>query len=227
MLSLFATLWQADSAFPNGGFAFSNGVEGLADLGQRLDREGLTNVLAMALTHRWMGMDRIAVSLAFAAADDMDRLAEIDLRFDAATIPALQRAGSRRNGLGLLTAHARLGTGAAAEMKRQVETGRMRGHLPIIQGTVWRACGMDETSVLAASAYTAVTGMTSAAVRLSLIGAVEAQSCLRATLPLMARLVDDAGRAGPLTCDDFESLTPMLDIATMRHATSDVRLFSN
>ncbi|WP_428031922.1 urease accessory protein UreF [Ancylobacter sp.] len=227
MLSLFATLWQADSAFPNGGFAFSNGIEGLADLGQRFDRQGLADVLAMTLTHRWMGMDRIAVALAYAAGDDMARLAEIDHRFEAATLPALQRTGSRRNGLGFLTAHARLGTGAAAALKRQVETGGMLGHLPVVQGAIWRSCGMDATSVLAASAYGVAAGMTSAAVRLSLIGAVEAQSCLSATLPLMARLVDEAGRAGPLSCDDFESLTPMLDIATMRHATSEVRLFSN
>lgn len=227
MLSLLATLWQADSAFPNGGFAFSNGIEGLAELGQRLDREGLVDVLAMTLTHRWMGMDRVAVSMAFEAADDMERLAEIDHRFDAATIPALQRTGSRRNGLGFLTAHARLGTGVAAELKRQVETGRMPGHLPIVQGAIWRACGIDERSVLAASAYGVAAGMTSAAVRLSLIGAVEAQRCLGATLPLMARLVEEAGPANSLSCDDFESLTPMLDIATMRHATSEVRLFSN
>lgn len=232
MLSLFATLWQADSAFPNGGFAFSNGIEGLAKLGQRLDREGLSDVLAMALTHRWMGMDRIAVSLAFAAAEDdaddsLARLEEIDRRFDAATIPALQRSGSRRNGLGFLTAHARLGTGGASALKRRVEAGRMPGHLPVMQGAVWRACGLDARAALAASAYGAAAGMTSAAVRLSLIGAVEAQRCLGATLPLMARLVDAADPDASLSCDDFESLTPMLDIATMRHATSEVRLFSN
>ncbi|MCS0496476.1 urease accessory protein UreF [Ancylobacter sp. MQZ15Z-1] len=227
MLSLFATLWQADSAFPNGGFAFSNGVEGLAELGERLDGEGLAGVLAMTLTHRWMGMDRIAVALAFAAGADMDRLTEIDRRLDAATLPAPQRTGSRRNGLAFLTAHARIGTPSAAELKRQVERRHMPGHLPVMQGAVWRACGLDAQSALAASAYGVAAGMVSAAVRLGLVGAVEAQRCLGLTLPLLARLVDEAGRAGALTCDDFESLTPMLDIATMRHASSDVRLFSN
>lgn len=227
MLSLFATLWQADSAFPNGGFAFSNGIEGLAELGERLDGEGLADILAMTLTHRWMGMDRIAVSLAFAAGEDLIRLAEIDRRLDTATLSAPQRTGSGRNGLAFLTAHARIGTRTAAELKKQVERQHMLGHLPVVQGAIWRACGLDARSALAASAYGVAAGMTSAAVRLSLIGAVEAQRCLGETLPLLARLVEEAGSGDGLTCDDFESLTPMLDIATMRHATSDVRLFSN
>lgn len=227
MLSLFATLWQADSAFPNGGFAFSNGIEGLAELGERLDGEGLADILAMTLTHRWMGMDRIAVAMAFAAGEDLIRLAEIDRRLDAATLSAPQRTGSRRNGLAFLTAHARIGTRTAAELKKQVERRHMLGHLPVVQGAIWRACGLDARSALAASAYGVAAGMTSAAVRLSLIGAVEAQRCLGATLPLLAQLLGEAGDGDGLTCDDFESLTPMLDIATMRHATSDVRLFSN
>lgn len=227
MLSLFATLWQADSAFPNGCFAFSNGIEGLAELGERLDGEGLADILAMTLTHRWMGMDRIAVSLAFAASGDEARLAGIDRHLDTATLPAPQRTGSRRNGLAFLTAHARIGTRTAAELKKQVERQHMLGHLPVVQGAIWRACGLDARSALAASAYGVAAGMTSATVRLSLIGAVEAQRCLGETLPLLARLVEEAGSGDGLTCDDFESLTPMLDIATMRHATSDVRLFSN
>ncbi|MDQ0390904.1 urease accessory protein UreF [Labrys monachus] len=227
MLNLVTTIWQADTAFPNGGFAFSNGIEGLAELGQRLDGEGLIDVLAMTLTHRWRGMDRIAVSLAFAAGDDMTRLAEIDHRFDAATISALQRSGSRRNGLAFLTAHARIGTKTAPELKRLIEQRHTPGHLPIVQGAIWRACGIDERSALAASAYGVVAGMTSAAVRLSLVGAVEAQRCLGETLPLIAGLIEGAGPAGSLSCDDFEGLTPMLDIATMRHATSEIRLFSN
>ena len=59
MLTLLATLWQSDSAFPSGAFAFSNGIEGLAELGQTLGRDNLGTTLISTLTHRWAGMDRI------------------------------------------------------------------------------------------------------------------------------------------------------------------------
>ena len=227
MLTLLATLWQSDSAFPNGAFAFSNGIEGLAELGETLGRDNLAATLISTLTHRWAGMDRVAVALAFAASTDMSALAEIDRRFDAATLPAPQRRGSVRNGLAFLTSHARIGTANAGALKAEIEAGRMAGHLPVVQGALWRACGLDATSALAASAYSTVSAMASAAVRLSLIGAVEAQRSIAATLPVIATLIEDGRSAGPLSCDDFASMSPLLDIATMRHATSEVRLFSN
>ncbi len=45
-LSLLTTLWQADSAFPSGSFAFSNGIEGAAALGEPLDAANLAALLA-------------------------------------------------------------------------------------------------------------------------------------------------------------------------------------
>ncbi|HEY9211991.1 MAG TPA: hypothetical protein VIQ29_03955 [Ancylobacter sp.] len=69
--------------------------------------------------------------------------------------------------------------------------------------------------------------MASAAVRLSLVGAVEAQRSLAATLPVIATLIEHAKSETLLPCDEFASMSPLLDIATMRHATSEVRLFSN
>lgn len=227
MLTLLATLWQSDSAFPNGAFAFSNGIEGLAELGERLDRDRLATTLASTLIHRWAGMDAIAVLLAFVAADDLAGLAGIDRRLEAATLPAPQRSGSRRNGLAFLTSHARIGTAGAGALKAEVEARRLLGHLPVMQGALWRRCGLDETSALAASAYGTASTMASAAVRLGLVGAVEAQRALAATLPVIAGRIEEIRARAPLTLDDFASMSPLLDIATMRHATSEVRLFSN
>ncbi|MCL8385589.1 urease accessory protein UreF [Xanthobacter aminoxidans] len=227
MLTLLATLWQSDSAFPNGAFAFSNGIEGLAELGERLDRDRLAAVLATTLTHRWARMDAIAVLLAFAAVDDLAGLVGIDSRLEAATLPAPQRSGSRRNGLAFLTSHARIGTTGASALKVEVDARRLHGHLPVMQGALWHRCGLDETSALAASAYGAASTMVSAAVRLGLVGAVDAQRALAATLPVIAGLIEEIGARSPVSADDFASMSPLLDIATMRHATSEVRLFSN
>jgi len=64
-VSLLAALQQADAGFPSGGFAFSNGIEGLAALGQRFDAAGLAGLLAGVLRHRWAGCDRVAVARAW------------------------------------------------------------------------------------------------------------------------------------------------------------------
>ena len=57
----------------------------------------------------------------------------------AGSNPATPRSGSKRNGNALLAAHIRLGTRGAAELRAQIETGKLHGHLPIVQGFVWRA----------------------------------------------------------------------------------------
>jgi urease accessory protein len=80
---LLTILQHADSAFPSGSFAFSNGIEGLAAMNAPLDRSGLRDVVAMFLQHRWVTSDRVAVALAHRAGDDFDNLAEIDQAVEA------------------------------------------------------------------------------------------------------------------------------------------------
>ena len=76
MNDLLTILQHADSAFPSGSFAFSNGIEGLAAMNAPLDRSGLRDVVAMFLQHRSVTSDRVAVALADRAGDDFDKLAE-------------------------------------------------------------------------------------------------------------------------------------------------------
>ena len=67
--------------------------------------------------------------------------------------------------------------------------------------------------------------MVNAAVRLGAVGAIAAQGVLSRALPLIARLVDapfdpDADMA-------LSSMTPWLDVASIRQARAGTRLFSN
>ena len=224
MRALLAALWQGDSAFPSGGFAFSNGIEGAAALDSPLDRARLTAVLATTLRFRWATADRVALLHAFHA-DDIARLGAIDRAVEAATVSEPLRAGSRRQGRALLISHARLGTPGAATYRAEIVGGRALGHLPVAQGWLWRHCGLDETSAVAAGAYTVAAGLVNAAVRLGGVGAIEAQGALAEALDLIAGIAGEAfDPAAPLL---FTSITPWLDIAAARHARSDLRLFSN
>jgi urease accessory protein len=219
---LLTILQHADSAFPSGSFAFSNGIEGLAALNSPLDRNGLHNVVAMFLRHRWTTSDRVAVALAHRAGERFDRLVEVDQAVEAATLAEPLRSGSKRNGSALLAAHVRLGTQRATELRTQIEAGKALGHLPVMQGFVWRARGLSEANAILVSGYTTASGLIAATVRLGHIGAVEAQAVLAALLPSIAELSSPVPSAA-----EIESFMPWVDVAASRQARAHLRLFAS
>ena len=223
MLSLLPALQQADAAFPSGGFAFSNGVEGLDAMGVRLGGPALAGVMEAVLRHRWAPCDRIALVQAWRAGSDVPRLAEIGRALEAATLPESLRLGSRRNGAALLAAHVRLGTPGASTLQQALEADAVLGHLPLLQGALWRAARLDEAAAIQVSGYTVASGLASAAVRLGCLGALPAQAALRDVLPLIAALscapVPDIDRLG--------GFLPWLDIACARQQGAPLRLFAS
>lgn len=223
MTGLLTALQQADSAFPSGSFAFSNGIEGLASLCGRLDRDKLTAIVAAVLRHRWASADRVALVHAYRAGDDLAALAVIDAAFEAATLAEPLRVGSRRNGGALLAAHVRLATPGAAGLRAHIDAGHAHGHLQVVQGFLWRALGLSEELAIEVSGYTTAAGLVAAAVRLGRIGAIDAQAVLASALTVIAEAVKTP--VAPHT--EIESFTPWLDAAAARHAHASLRLFVN
>ncbi len=222
MIDLLTVLQHADSAFPSGSFAFSNGIEGLASLNAPLDRDGLQNVVTMFLHHRWATSDRVALTLAHRTDGDLDRVMEVDRAIDAATLCEPLRAGSKRNGNALLAAHVRLQTHGAVALRTLIADGKAHGHLPVVQGFVWRARGMSEPDAVAVSGYSTAAGLVAAAVRLGRIGAVEAQTVLASVLVTVADLL------APVTpAAEIMSFMPWVDAAASRHARAHMRLFAS
>jgi urease accessory protein len=222
LIDLLTILQHADSAFPSGGFAFSNGIEGLVAMNAGLDRSRLTDIVTMVLRHRWATSDRIVVALAHRADGDLDDIAEIDRAVEAATLAESLRTGSKRNGNALLAAHTRLATDGATELRALIEADRAHGHLAVVQGFVWRARGLSEADAIAVSGYSTAAGLIAAAVRLGCVGAVEAQAVLTAVLPEIDAL------ALPVPSDPvIESFLPWLDAAAARQARAHLRLFAS
>ena len=223
MIDLLTILQHADSAFPSGSFAFSNGIEGLAAMNAPLDRDGLQNVVAMFLRHRWATSDRVALALAHRANGNLNHVAEIDHAVEAATLAEPLRTGSKRNGNALLAAHVRLQTPGAADLRALIEDGKALGHLPVVQGFVWRARGMTEADAIAVSGYSTAAGLITATVRLGRIGAVEAQTVLASVLEIIADL------SGPVTRRTLTSKVSCLGSTRLRraHARAHLRLFAS
>uniref|UniRef100_UPI002F352142 urease accessory UreF family protein n=1 Tax=Methylobacterium radiotolerans TaxID=31998 RepID=UPI002F352142 len=123
MLAALTALQQADTAFPSGSFAFSNGLEGLVAENPAFDEAALARIVAAALRFRWAETDRVALILAHRAGGAIAPLAAIDAALEAASLSEPMRVGSRRNGASLLASHARLGTCAGSCRRSSARAG--------------------------------------------------------------------------------------------------------
>jgi urease accessory protein len=75
----------------------------------------------------------------------------------------------------------------------------------------------------AVAAYQLCAAFAAAAVRLGIVGHVDAQRILTALRPQIARVLETPAP----TVDEIGAFTPAADIAMMRHEVATVRLFSN
>ncbi|MEE5055417.1 urease accessory UreF family protein [Pseudomonas alliivorans] len=238
--SALLAMQQADSFFPTGAVAWSWGLETLkADghLGRmervpprrrqretRPDRSAeLCGFVEGQLRHRWNSFDRAFLVAAWQSADDLDQLMLLDAQVEALTMAEELRQGSRRVGHALLGVHAALGTPGAERYQHQVLVGETPGHLCVLQGLIWKQLGMQLEHCQLAAAHGLCTGLVSAAVRLGVMGHVDAQRVLTSIQPLVAQLL----ALDPPEPDNASGFTPMAEIAVMRHETQELRLFAN
>lgn len=240
-MSLAATLLamqQADSFFPSGAVAWSWGLETLiseAALGtqapttRRRDRaktgrgDEVQAFIEGQVRYRWASFDRAFLCAAWHAADDLDQVQWLDQEVEALTLAAEARQGSRRIGQALLGVHAALGTAGASDYLRRVSAGQTPAHMPVVQGLLWCRLGLPLAHAEAAALHGLCTGLVSAALRLGVLGHVDAQRVLGG---LQTVLVEVLAEAAPEP-EHATSFIPMAEIAVMRHETQDLRLFSN
>ncbi len=221
--SLLGALQFADSFFPSGSIAFSWGLETLRADGEVVAAEQVAQFLEGQLAHRWASFDAPVLIAAMRANGKFDRLADLDDLVEAMTLATELREGSRRAGASLLKVHTGLGTLGAAEYRQSIAERKARGHLPVVQGMLWKATGLSEEACRAVSAHTLCTGIVGAALRLGLIGHLDAQKILLQVRPVLVELLRlPAGQA-----DELYAYTPHAEIAAMRHEVQDSRLFAN
>ena len=223
MIEVLRAIQQADSAFPSGAFAFSQGLEGWVSESGRPHPDHLRWFIVQQIRRRWATADRVALLRAHGCADSINSLAEVEREFERTQIVEVLRQGSRRNGRALLAAHRRLGTKVAAEIEEAVGAGLMVAHLPIVQGAVWRALGLGPELAAVTAGYGCASSLIGAAVRLNVIGAIRGQGLLA---DLLGEIVCAANE--PVRADtSISSFNPFAEIAAMRGAATGGRLFSN
>ncbi len=221
--SLLSALQHADSFFPSGGVAFSSGLETLHADREVTSVEQLSVFVEGQLKHRWATCDACALISAFRASGSLDRIAAVDAIVEAMSLATELREGSKRAGASLLTVHARLGTTGAADYRALISARKAFGHLPVAQGLLWSAVGMTEDACRAVSAHTLCTGLIGAALRLGMIGHLDAQKVLLGVRPMLSELL----RLPVMDIDEICAYMPATEIAAMRHEVQDSRSFAN
>jgi len=222
----FLTLLQfADGLFPAGAYAHSFGLESYVQLGRVTNADSVEEFLRSYLSGSVAPMDLVALLCAWEAGkrEDLDACIALDESLDAMKTASELREASRQMGRQTLrvanhfSAHplvAEFGIAVAADLSPC--------HHAIVFGILGAAMDWPGPDMARAFLYSNSAALVGAALRLLPLGQLAGQRILWNVSPLIATLAEETQTKTP---EDMWSFAPALEIAGMRHATLDARLF--
>ena len=215
-------LWQLlDSAFPSGGFAHSGGLEAYVQHGYVLAADEL-HAFARQSLEQVASSSLPLVTAAHARPDD---LPDLDSLADVFLSNAVANRASRAQGRALLTSAARsFETPAIAAIEAMARAGQIGAHYAPTFGAVFSALDVPAVATQQAFLYIALRGLTSAAVRLGVIGTYEAQTLLASLAGDIDALVNQYGGRRP---HDIAQTAPLIDLVQATHDRLYSRLFQS
>jgi len=195
-------VWQlADSALPTGGFAHSLGLEAAWQHGEVRNRAELLSFVEAGLQQ----LGHAALPFVLAAFDAPEKLGELDALCDAFTTNHVANRASRAQGRAFLTAVERIFKVEAGGRKTENDFthfapafGASLSKLKISRATTGRLFFFNQ-----------LRGVLAAAVRLNIIGPMEAQ-IVQQQLSASAEAV--RRRCERLTLDEISQTSPLLDV---------------
>ncbi|MDA1128565.1 MAG: urease accessory protein UreF [Chloroflexi bacterium] len=225
MANLVSLLQFADSLFPVGGQAHSFGLEYYVDTGLVVDAPGVQEVLISYLNGRAGPCDATAVAVAgrLAQQQDLEGCLELDRNVAAQNHVPESREASRQMGHQTArVAGALTNDPFIVAYLDAVESSETPGHHPVSFGLCGGIIGWDPEQASAAFLFSTASQIVGAATRLMPIGQLDAQQILWAVGPLIAKLAHETSDKNQ---GDIWSFSPGLEIAGMRHADLEQRLF--
>ncbi|PYM39927.1 MAG: hypothetical protein DME12_17575 [Candidatus Rokuibacteriota bacterium] len=223
--AFLALLQLADGLFPAGGFVHSFGLETYVQEGRVVDAAGLEAFVVAHLEGSAGPCDAVVVAHAtrLAARGDVAGAVALDARLDAMKCVPEFRAASRQMGRQTLRAASALDDDRfLAELLSAVEARSTPGHHAVAFGCALGRAGADAERAAVAYLYSTAVLLVGAGLRLIALGQVHGQCVLARLRPAIARLGSEAVAR---EVDDLWSFNPGLELAGLRHATLDTRLF--
>ena len=198
-------LWQlADSAFPTGGFAHSIGLEAAWQHGEVRNRGELLSYVEASLQQ----LGRTALPFVTTAHEEPQRLEELDCLCDAFTSNHVANRASRAQGRAFLSAVERIFKAHVSDLKAEAKP-PVFAHLGPVFGASLRWLEVPRETTLRLFIFNHLRSLIAAAVRLNIVGPMEAQS-LQHHLSSPAEVL--LQRSLHLTLNDLAQTTPLLDL---------------
>ena len=210
-------LQSNDSAYPSGAYAHSFGLEELAEAGIVRTAADLEKFLENQVLPALLTFEIPFFARAHAAvlAADSAVLLEMDAELDAWRIPAEIRDASRRIGSQRLDLLATLDPSPLIVSFRAASP---RGHHLVVSALELSSLPLAHAA--RAFAFQSLAGLTAASMKLIRIGQTACQQILRRILAQLGQQLDSA-----LVREPDGWFNPLLEIASLRHARSNARLF--
>jgi urease accessory protein len=222
----FLSLLQfTDGLFPAGAYAHSLGLEACVQAGKVRHAAGVEAFLRAYLEGCAGPTDAVALVCArrAAASENLASCLTLDEMLDAIKAPSELRDASRQMGRQTLRVAAHLPCHPMLEeFGKAVSEEITRGHHPIVFGMIGGILGWDALEMTGAYLYSTSAALVGASLRLLPLGQLAGQRILWNVKPLIATLAEEAQDKHEA---DMWSFAPALEIASMRHALLDARLF--
>jgi urease accessory protein len=222
----FLSLLQfTDGLFPAGAYAHSFGLEYSVQSGDIQDAAGVEAFLRAYLEGCAGPSDAVALLCArrTAANENLASCVALDEMLDAVKVPSELRDASRQMGRQTLRVATHLPCHPLLEeFGKAVADEITPGHHAIVFGMIGGILGWDALEMTGAYLYSTSAALVGAALRLLPLGQLAGQRIVWNVRPLIATLAEEAQDKNE---QDIWSFAPALEIASMRHALLDARLF--
>ena len=210
-------VWQlADSAFPTGGFAHSGGIESASHHAYIHSSSDLRDFLRQNLHQTLFA----TIPFVLAAYDQTQTYLELDGLLDATLSNHVANRASRAEGAAFLaTTEKTFHHPLITSLRTESLTNNYPTHFPIVFGTILQILHIPRETTIRLYLFLNCRTILSAAVRLGIVGPIQAQQIQSDFTPELECL---SQRAASLTLADAAQTSPLLELL---QATQD-RLYS-
>lgn len=218
-------LQSADALFPTGAYAHSLGFEESVRLGLVRDEAALLRFLITQIVPAQCAQELPCLRFAFEAATryDVAELCALDAEIEAWKLAPEIRAASAQLGVRRLKALQTISDAPLLlSLQDAIGAGQARGHHLVVCGIQAVIENAPLEAALSLAFYQALASVCAAALKLIRIGQDGCQRVLREACKAAASIV---ARSLKIERAQAGWFNPLLEIASMRHARADERLF--
>ena len=227
MKNQLALMQLADSFFPSGSFTLSHGLEYLVQNKQIKNAADLQTFLQILLLNKIGSCDLVALihSHRGSQQNSLPIIIDADRQLFNQTLIATNRQTQQKSGRALLmVAQETWQDEKLRQLQEKTATKQFYCLHPVVFGVVAEIAGIDEQNTALAFLHSYITGLLGAAIRLGIIGHIQAQKIL---LALQLDIVTTYHQACSLKLSEMWSCTPTIDLAQMQHQKLKTRLFAS